>query len=73
MNAMIWKREPLANRFRYTCGEWRIDGIQRRFGRDTFYQIWRNGVRVTTESSLAEAKQFVATEIEWAEESAVQG
>ena len=59
---MKWNREPLANRFRYTCGEWRIDGIQKRFGAATFYQIWRGDVRIDTVDTLAEAKQYVELE-----------
>ena len=61
---MKWTRTPLATRFRYTCGEWRIDGIQKRFGRETFYVVWRGNVRIDSVDTLAEAKALVALEIE---------
>ena len=61
---MKWTRTPLANRFRYTSGEWRIDGIQKRFGAATFYVVWRGAVRIDSVDTLAEAKALVALEIE---------
>ena len=61
---MKWTRTPLANRFRYTCGEWRIDGIQKRFGRATFYVVWRGSERIDSVETLAEAKALVELEIE---------
>lgn len=61
---MKWTRTPLANRFRYQCGEWRIDGIQKRFGSETFYVVWRRDSRVDSVDTLAEAKALVALEIE---------
>ena len=61
---MKWTRTPLANRFRYTCGEWRIDGIQKRFGVATFYVVWRGSERIDRVDTLAEAKALVALEIE---------
>ncbi len=53
---MKWRREALANRFRYTCGDYRIDGIQKGFGRETFYQLWYCSKRITTEDTLLLAK-----------------
>ena len=61
---MKWTRTPLVNRFRYTCGEWRIDGIQKRFGADTFYVVFRGNTRIDSVDTLAEAKALVALEIE---------
>ena len=61
---MKWTRTPLATRFRYTCGEWRIDGIQKRFGRETFYVVWRGSERIDSVDTLDEAKALVALEIE---------
>lgn len=54
---MKWTRTPLANRFRYTSGEYTIDGIQIRFGSRTFYVVKKNGVKIDTCDNLAEAKE----------------
>jgi hypothetical protein len=60
---MKWTRTPLANRSRYTSGEFTIDVIQKGFSdRLQFYVVKRHGKTVDMCDTLREAKE--AAELE---------
>jgi hypothetical protein len=62
---MKWTRTPLANRSRYTSGEFTIDVIQKGFSdRLQFYVVKRNGKTLDTCDTLREAKEAAQLEAE---------
>lgn len=62
---MKWNRTPLANRHRYTSGEFTIDQIQKGFSdRASFYVVRHNGRTVDTCDTLREAKDAAELESE---------